>query len=184
MSTRSGIILRLLLAGLLLFSLAACSQKAATQSTPAYKISGLITQTHAYCGGIRPPADLLNQLNTPQPFPGKKLFIRSGKENVIDQKIMSEFIPDSGGHFSVQLPSGTYCIIQEEQVKDLDIPAFRKKLPANLKLDEACLKQWWGKSLMTFEVASSDKNDLRLNFHIPCFTEGLPCVSYTGPMPQ
>jgi hypothetical protein len=172
------------LALLIFVPLVSCSQKAATSKTVEYKVSGTITQTHAYCGGARPPKELMDNLTKPSPFPGKKVYIRSGTENSLDKPVIRELIADTGGRFSLLLPSGTYCIIQEEQVKTLDTDFFRKKLTSYHKLDEACLKQWWSKCLMTFEVGATDKTDLNINFHFPCFTNGVPCVTYTGPLPQ
>ena len=150
-----------------------------------------IRQHHCYkarlrthCGGARPPKELMDNLTKPSPFPGKKVYIRSGTENSLDKPVIRELIADTGGRFSLLLPSGTYCIIQEEQVKTLDTDFFRKKLTSYHKLDEECLKQWWGKCLMTFEIGTSDKTGMNINFHFPCFTNGVPCVTYTGPLPQ
>jgi hypothetical protein len=164
--------------------LGSCSQKAATSKPAEFKVSGTVTQTHAYCGGARPPKELLDNLTKPSPFPGKKIFIRSGTENSLDKPVIREIIADTAGKFSILLPAGTYCIIQEEQVKSLDTDFFRKKLTSYHKLDEECLKQWWGKCLMTFEIGTSDKTGMNINFHFPCFTNGVPCVTYTGPLPQ
>jgi hypothetical protein len=149
-----------------------------------YTVSGSITQTHSYCGGARPSPEMIALLNTPKAWAGKTLYIRSGAENSTKSKVLREIVADSAGHFSTSLPSGIYCIIEKEQVKHLNTEEFRKKKTANLMLDENCLKQWWTKCYMSFEVKDADKTDLNINFHIPCFTNGVPCMKYTGPLPQ
>ncbi len=160
------------------------AQKQASSSKKQYIVSGSITQTNSYCGGARPSEEMITRLNTPKAWAGKKLYIRNGSENSGKKKVLREIVADSAGHFSTKLPSGTYCIIEKEQVKRLNTEEFRKKKTENLKLDEECLKQWWSKCYMSFEVKEADKTDLNINFHIPCFTNGIPCMKYTGPLPQ
>jgi hypothetical protein len=179
---RIFLFLSLAFTGLFISCQSGFSQKSG-KGGKGFAISGHITQTHAYCGGARPSEEMLKSYTTPKPFPGKKLYIRSGTENSLKKKVLREVIADSAGHFSLRLPPGTYCIIQEEQVKKLDPEHFRQKANKNLKLNEECLKQWWDKCFMTFEVKDADKSDLNINFYIPCFTEGIPCMQYTGPMP-
>jgi hypothetical protein len=150
-----------------------------------YSVSGTITQTHSYCGGARPPDELLAKLQAPHPFPGKKIYFRKGDVNTVDIKTLKEAVSDSSSHFHVMLSPGTYCVIEEDQVKALDTVAYRKKYATKyLVVDDACLKEWWGKCLTTLVVEKADKKDLTLNFHIPCFTQGIPCMKYTGPKPQ
>ncbi|MFI5151582.1 MAG: hypothetical protein ACHQRM_17795 [Bacteroidia bacterium] len=150
-----------------------------------FQVSGLITQTQSYCGGARPPEDLLKRLQSPHPLSGKKIYFRKGTKNTLDMQGLKDAVSDSTGHFKVMLTSGSYCIIEEDQVKALDVESFKKKyLTPYLVADEVCLKQWWDKCYSSFELGAADKSDVNLNFHMPCFTKGLPCVKYTGPMPQ
>jgi hypothetical protein len=158
--------------------------KAAKKTSKQKDVSGLITQTHAYCGGARPTEEVLKRLQTPAPFPGKKIYIRCGNENTTKKKIIRTVTADSTGHFSIKLPPGTYCIIQEEQVKKLDPDHFLKKETAELKLKKNCLEKWWSTCYQTFEVKATDSHvPLNVNFHFPCFTEGIPCMQYSGPLP-
>jgi hypothetical protein len=179
----------LLLPMLLITQAQTCSQKnqppAVTEKATEFTISGTITQTQSYCGGARPPQELLEKLQSPRPYPGKKIYFRKGDKNSLDMKYLWQAISDSTGHFNVRLPAGSYCVIEEDQVNALDVDAFKKKYCTQyLIADEACLKQWWGKAFLTFDVGNADKKDLNMNFHFPCFTKGLPCMKYTGPLPQ
>jgi hypothetical protein len=166
---------------LLLFSFPAKmhSQKKIRQ----YVVSGTITQTHTYCGGARPSEEMLERLNTPAAYPGKKLYIRYGRVNSDKKKVIRVICADSAGHFKIQLPPGTYCIIQDEQIKRIDISNFKKMEGDYLKLDENCLKRWWSECFTTFEVGKGNKSNLNVNFNFPCFTGGTPCMQYTGPAP-
>jgi hypothetical protein len=167
----------------LFLNVASFAQKTGSLAKKQYTVAGIITQTRAYCGGARPSEEMMKAYNTPKAWIGKKLYIRSGAENSTKRKVLHEITADSTGHFSVKLPPGIYCIIEKEQLKKLNTEAFRKKKSEYLKLDEDCLKQWWGKCYTSFEVKDADKTDLIINFHIPCFTQGVPCMRYTGPLP-
>jgi hypothetical protein len=187
--SHSSIFLSFLVLPFLLIQHQSCSPKTSsekkTETSKTYLVSGTITQTQSYCGGARPPEDLLKKMQSPRPYPGKKIYFRKGQNNSLDMISLKEAISDSTGHFQVNLASGTYCIVEEDQVKELDMAGFKKKyLNQYLVADESCLKQWWSKCFMTVEVGATDKTDLNINFHFPCFTKGLPCVKYTGPLPQ
>ena len=163
-----------------------CSKKTPPVSAvQEYTVSGTITQTQSYCGGARPPEDLLKALESPRPYRGKKICFRSGDKNNTDQKFVRTAVSDSLGKFSVKLPAGAYCIIEEDQVKLMNVESYRKKYGSKyLTVDEDCLKSWWGTCIQSFVLGNADKNDLTLNFHMACFTNGVHCLRYTGPLPQ
>ena len=153
------------------------------QQGKKHAVSGIITHTRSFCGGARPTDEMLEKFNTPQPLAGKKLYIRSGAVNNLKKRIIQTIVSDSTGHFTVYLPAGTYCLIQEPQIKKLNVEPYRKSQSQFITLDEACLKRWWSECLLTFTVGSSGRNDLKINFNAPCFTDGTPCLEYNGPMP-
>jgi hypothetical protein len=161
----------------------AFAQKTGSGAQKLYSISGTITHTQSYCGGARPTDEMLAQYNTPTPLAGKKLYIRSGTENSLKRKVLHQIVSDGTGHFSLKLPSGTYCILVQEQVKKLNKAEFRKKATDYLTLDENCLNQWWKTCYLSFEVKDTEITDLKINFNTPCFTDGTPCLNYVGPMP-
>jgi hypothetical protein len=168
---------------LLLLGFTNCSTAQKTHKAKQYAVHGTITQTRSYCGGARPSDEMLEKLNTPRPLPGIKLYVRSGNTNQLKKRIQRTIVADSAGNFVIHLPPGTYCIIQEEQIKKLNPESYRKKQTEYLKLDENCLNKWWSDCLLTFEVKAEDKKGLNINFNTPCFTNGVPCLNYTGPMP-
>src|SRR4051812_11044433 len=90
-----------------------------TKHTALLTVSGKVTQTSSYCGGARPSEEMMEQYNKPKPYAGKIFYVRKGKENN-KKAVVLKFISDSAGNFSFQLPAGSYCIIQQEQLKSPD----------------------------------------------------------------
>lgn len=153
------------------------------QKQPAvFTVSGKITQTSSYCGGARPSNEMLEEYAHPKAYRGKTLYVRKGAFNDVKQNIVLKFTADSLGKFTFTLPVGTYCILQAEQVKALDL----KKLPdqQGVTKDVACLKTWWKTPLQVLTIKDKNVSGLDFNFHHPCFVSGdIPCMNYNGPMP-
>ena len=145
-----------------------------------YTVSGKVTQTSPYCGGARPPKELLDRLATPVAYPNKKFYIRQGKVNSVKAKVIKSFTTDSAGEFSVQLAPGTYSIIQEEQLHKIKAVDYTKKYQV---VDNKCLQEWWVKPYYLLEVKDNDIRQLNFNFHHRCYIAGdIPCITYTGPL--
>ena len=47
--------------------------------------------------------------------------MREGKDNEAGGKIVLKLVTNDSGYFAGSLPPGMYCIVQEEQLKSLDI---------------------------------------------------------------
>jgi len=148
-----------------------------------YIVSGTIQYSESYCGGARPTDEMLEEITRPENYPGKRLFVVNGNINQSEKKIIAAIISDSAGKFSVLLPPGEYCIIQPEQ-RDKKIFTKYDNPDDNIEADEKCLTEWFKTCLFSFKVESSPVTEIQLMFHRPCFLpEGIPCLSYTGPMP-
>lgn len=152
------------------------------KTNPLYVVSGKIMQTSQYCGGARPSEEMLKSYETPRPYISKVLYIKAGVTNNPKEKVVLKFKSDSSGKFSFQLKPGTYCILQEEQVK-----AFNSKdyISSNTySYDLACIKAWWKKPLKVITVKDASVKNLRFDFFKACFMQSdMPCITYTGPMP-
>src|SRR5687768_11984069 len=94
------------------------------ETSAAHSFSGLVTQTSSYCGGARPSEEILEEYNKPKPYIGKVLHVREGKDNVSGGKVVLRIVTNDSGYFSGSLPPGSYCIVQEEQLKPLDISSI------------------------------------------------------------
>jgi lipopolysaccharide export system protein LptA len=144
-------------------------------------IAGKVTQTSSYCGGERQPKEMLENSSTPSAYAKKKFYIRKGLVNSTKNSIEFNFITDENGNFSFKLPPGTYSIIQEEQIEEIDA---KKYTTSNLSVDKKCLAEWWKKPYYLLVVADRDILDLNFNFYHKCFIPNdIPCLEYIGVMP-
>ena len=159
--------------------LANCQQRTVTDANKLFVVSGKVTQTFSYCGGAKPPQKLIESLATPVAYPGKKFYVREGKINNANAKIVLSFQTDSSGQFSIQLPPGIYSIIQEEQLNNIKPGYYNKQ---NQKADDKCLQEWWVKPYYLLEIKDKNLQELAFTFHHRCYiNDDIPCIIYTGP---
>ena len=151
------------------------------KKSKAYLISGLVEQTSSYCGGARPSQEMLDKLARPKVYPNKKFYIRQGKINRTEAKIVTRFTTDSTGKFTIQLKPGTYSIIVEEQLYSVDPNKYENE---NQQVDRKCLDEWWAKSYYLLVIKNKNIIDLNFVFHHRCFVRSdIPCITYKGPLP-
>jgi hypothetical protein len=149
-------------------------------SLKEYTVFGKVTQTSPYCGGAKPPKELLDQLATPVAYPNKKFYIRLGKTNNAKASIIKSFTADSAGSFSIRLVPGTYSIILEEQVHKMKASNYTKKYEL---ADNKCLQEWWAKPYYLLEVKNKNIEELNFVFHHRCYlSSDIPCITYIGPV--
>lgn len=158
------------------------SQKPAKSTLKKYKVSGRITKTEPFCGGARPTEEMLAQMNTPQPYLNKVLYVRAGKVNSVKKPILLKFKADSAGNFTFELPPGDYAILQEEQVKKLNYKVFPSG--KDYVINKPCAVEWWKKPYQLLVIKDSDVSGLTINFDKKCFIPvDINCIDYVGPMP-
>jgi hypothetical protein len=155
------------------------------KTTTKYLISGTITSTSSFCGGARPSEEILGQIETPRPFPHKKIYIKKGRVNLTSNDILVELKTDANGKFKTRLAPGVYLIVDEAK-KDLTYYNTLLKEHAFLTenfeaVDTVCLKEWFAKPDFTFEVKQTNSTNIHLNFAKECFN--LPCTQFRGPYP-
>jgi hypothetical protein len=46
------------------------------QNMKEYTVSGKVTQSSAYCGGMRPSEEMLNELTKSKPYTGKIFYVK------------------------------------------------------------------------------------------------------------
>ena len=145
-----------------------------------YTISGSVVQTSSYCGGANPPKELLRQMATPVPYAGKQFYIKSGNENDLAMPVITSFMTDSIGNFSIHLTPGIYSIVVKEQLTVLNAADFDTK---KLSVDKDCLAAWWKKPYYLLEVKQENISTLNFVFHHRCNIKyDIPCISYHGPL--
>lgn len=149
-------------------------------------VKGTVTFTQAYCGGAAPSQKLLDDLRTPRPLSGKKIYLRKGKMNQPSGPIVAEAITDEDGHFTFHLPNGSYYIVSDDK-KDLTrynqiLETFSKTSDNYSAVDKSCLDKWINTPDLLFEVKDKDTT-IHVSYFIPCSWNSTPCVNYTGVLP-
>src|ERR1035437_1246537 len=156
--------MRIFFLSIFCLALLSFEQKQSKKKVMQYPVSGIITGTSAYCGGERPPAELLAQLATPTPRPGKKIYIKTGEVNSFNSKVFLELTTDTAGKFHAKLSPGKYLIVDEEKK---DISYYNKLLKEHKTetssfeaVDTVCLKAWYVKPDYTFEVKNTEMKNI------------------------
>lgn len=145
-------------------------------------ISGSVMQTSSYCGGAEMPPEMLEEYSKPYPYNGKVFYIRKGKVNTTKEGVVLSFTVNALGKFAFQLPPGTYSMIQEPQLKALNLKNYQ--ISGFTSADADCLKKWWITPYYILEVKDKEISNLNFEFHHPCFVSGdIPCIQYEGTMP-
>jgi len=146
---------------------------------PKFLVSGSIMQTLSYCGGARPPQAILDSLNTPKGIPFGKLFIKSRNTNIKSLRIIDSILADSNGNFSIHLPPGDYCLVEEWKSRPFKLPLN----DARHTVDSACFRNLYNTCDFKLRITNKNINHLKIVFHRACFYNQ-PCISYRGPLPS
>jgi hypothetical protein len=147
--------------------------------SPVQKLSGTVQVTEACCGGAYSP-ERIADARGPKPAQ-KRLLIRRGERNSTSTPV-AEVISDAQGRFEVDLPPGTYCLVEAEKRAP---PPKRKKGSTNtghLVTDWDCLREAFKQCDATATLTETAPAELQLQFHRACFGAGR-CVQWTGPLP-
>jgi len=153
-----------------------------------FQIEILVTQTTSYCGGVKPPDELLKEMETPKPLAEKKLYLKKGEKNTFNSKVELEICSDSLGKIRIQIPPGKYFIVNEFK-KDTDFyKIVLKKYKTGTKdypaIDKLCLKKWYEQPDLFFEIMNEDLKNLTLNFNKECSWREIPCLQFKGQLPN
>jgi hypothetical protein len=189
--------MRSLLILFLLFSLSGFSQKTKTQKKTGKKenhgvskkirVVISVTGTSSYCGGAHLTPEMMAALSNPRALAGKKVCIKKGEKNDFSNPVLLELTADDSGKISCSLPPGKYILVDESR-KDKTfyndiLKKYSKKTEWQSAVDEKCLKGWYEKADLVFEVKASEKNKFTVNFHTGCNWNKIPCSQYSGPLP-
>jgi hypothetical protein len=157
-----------------------CERKYASKTV--HTLSGHVQQRSLYCGGARPTQQMIDSLTKLVPYPNKSFYVKKGTTNSIEEKVIESFTTDQRGYFSIELPAGTYAIILEEQLKEIDPKKYQT---AHQKVDIQCLLAWWQKPYAVVEVGNQSTDSLQFLFTHRCFLKtDIPCITYDGPLPH
>jgi len=145
-------------------------------------ISGTITASGSYCGGVAPSNEMLQNAQAKRPMSGFMVYVKKGTENKLMSSIVDSSRTDSNGNYSFDLKPGEYVLLQKEQLNE-DI---YKTYEASkwLQADVDCMKLWWKKGLSNITVENENINGLNFHSQKRCFVPlSIPCLRYSGPYP-
>lgn len=129
------------------------------------KVNVEILQKFNYCGGAKPPAEILAQYEKPRPYANKKLIIVSANGKT------ATTTTDSNGYLKVKLKPGSYKLYEEWR--------YKKSTPdgSDIKnFDKACLQTAWAKVDITINAQKKTQeikvtiDDAYCQHTIPCLT--------------
>lgn len=143
-----------------------------------FKISGVVMQTMSYCGGAPPTREVLDSFNTPKAMPFKKLFIKPGISNKEETPFIDSIITDENGRFSLDLPEGNYCVVEEWKSRHFQLPLKNEQET----VDSACFRNLYNSCDYQVKVSEKNIDNIKIIFHRPC-VYNQPCRSYHGPLP-
>jgi len=144
-----------------------------------FQVSGSIMQTVSYCGGAPPPQRILDSFNTPKRIPFGKLFVKSGVTNMEGAPIIDTINADVKGNFSIYLPAGNYCIVEEWKSKLFKLPLNN----ANQTVDSTCFRRLYNACDFKLNITDENIDNVKIVFHRTC-PNNQPCISYRGPLPR
>jgi hypothetical protein len=145
---------------------------------PKYTVTGSIMETRSYCGGAEPSPELLAICNTPHGISMGKLYVKKGSFNKERADILDSICADKNGNFSINLPSGTYCLVEDWKAIPFDLP-----LNSEIQtVDSLCYRNSY--DACDYQLTVSDKNidSVKVVFHRTC-AWNKPCIQYHGPLP-
>ncbi len=151
-----------------------------------YNLEISVTETIEYCGGIRPNREKNQDIETPAALIRQKFYIKKGKINLFCSPVLFEAITDSSGKIALQIPTGSYIIVNENKKDSVCYRNLLLKYSRATReysaIDSTCLKNWYEKPDIAFEIRVSERKSLSLNLTRPCPWKDIPCIQFTGPL--
>lgn len=145
-------------------------------------ISGTITTSGSYCGGVPPSDKMLQDIQAKRPMDGFMIYVKKGTENKLSSCIIDSAYADSNGDYSLNLRPGQYVLLQKEQLNKAIFETYA--LSNSIKVDSDCMQLWWEAGLSKITVEHEGINNLNFHFQKRCFIPlSIPCLSYTGYYP-
>jgi hypothetical protein len=147
--------------------------------TPKIKVSGSITQSGCYWGGVVPSPEMLKQIETPHPYPHLTLFVKEGSSNTPAQPVYQSFQTDDSGKFELLLPAEkSWIIVEDWQCKPITYPSEAYYI----NVDKACIQAHYAKPLIYIKASTMNVQLEPVNIAHPC-PSNVPCMQYIGPTP-
>lgn len=153
------------------FLLSGYSDKCRAQSSMVF----IITKTTPNCGGANRTEENLDN-NLKKKISRKEIFhIIKGKENTQNRKIIKSFTMGTANSGCINLPSGTYSVINKL--------SYGKLFVDPNKFDIACMQQLWATPLFSFTINKNICDTIVYNIALPC-DYNKPCAKLNNDIPM
>lgn len=150
-------------------------------------ITGKVMHTGVSCGGVELSPDEYTWIATPKPFPNKKIYVKKGTTNDLKAKPILEFTTGEDGTFSINLPPGDYCFVEEFKKDKKNYNNILKNYANATKersaVDKDCLAKWFSIPDATLTIVHMGVKDFVITYADKCPWDGVPCTVYDGPLP-
>lgn len=171
--------------------LAASSQSACTkknnltnESKEVRTIEIFVTKTGAWCGGMRPTEDMMQEIKSPKPLRQNTFYIKKGTVNSTNAPIFKTVTTDTAGLIQIDLPEGDYIIVNEDKkdknTYDAYVTRASKGFGGYKNFNLECYEEWFSKPDGLLHVSDSSLT-FKVNYSKRCWYS--PCMTYTGPYP-
>jgi hypothetical protein len=149
------------------------------------------TYTAPYCGGADPGPEGMPR---PEPWQGPMYLRRAVPDstglfapNDLNVPISDTIRTDRAGHGHLNLPTGTYLLLDQDHVDDR---RYRQLLKDHAQpalytepIDKACMDRWLHGPFGVVRITGGDTNHVALPLFDQCPWYNTPCVHYNGPLP-
>ena len=145
-------------------------------------ITGSITTSGSYCGGVAPSKEMLQDAQAERPMSGFTVYVKKGTENNLLSYIVDSTCTDSKGNYSFDLRPGKYILLQKEQLNKNIFETYKSS--KSIQVDHDCMQLWWKKGLTSITVGNESIDSLNFHFQKRCFVPlSIPCLRYIGHYP-
>lgn len=163
-------------------------QKQLISNKKLCNVKGVLNQTYSYCGGARPPDELLLELAKPKPLPYHKLYLKKHTTSIIDAIIIDSIKTDQNGRFRLKIPNGNYVIVDSIYKNRWHynqlIRFILNEKELYSQLDSNCLLNRFNTPLLNFKISKKNQELKAITIHKNCDYNKIPCVNYKGVLPQ
>jgi hypothetical protein len=144
-------------------------------------------ETGVYCGGARPPQEMLDELQQLKPLTNFQFYIKEGRENDPNAPAVVSGITDDAGIAYISLRPGAYVLVFGDrqdwaQYNSWKAEHARANDPWGA-IDTMCLMQWIKTPEKTFAVYPDSASVVEVIKAQKCFWNNIPCLEYTGSIP-
>ena len=152
------------------------------QEKKTQRVSGIISTSGSYCGGVAPLKKMLETIQATKPMGDFMIYVKKGSTNKISSCIIDSTYADSNENYSFDLRPGKYVLLQKEQLNKHIFETCKSS--KSIQVDIDCMQLWWEKGLSNITVENENIDSLNFHFQKRCFVPlSIPCLKYIGYYP-